>query len=74
MNTKREKRRYHVSLYDSDMNEVHYTTNNYLRGLYYFQEAVKLSLISDIQRVYMFDMQHPGSSLFIVAKYDNDFH
>lgn len=75
MNAKREKRRYHVSLYDSNWMETDcLTANNYLVALNYFNDAVKLAYISDISKVYLFDMEYPGTGMFVVAKYDADFH
>ena len=75
MNVKREKRRYHISIYDSNGKETDcLTANNYLVALNYFNDAVKLAYIFDISKVYFFDMEHPGTGMFVVAKYDTDFH
>lgn len=75
MNVKREKRRYHVSSYDSNWNETAcLTAHSYLAALEYFHDAVKLALIGDICKVYLFDMDNIGNDMFVVAKYDVDFH
>lgn len=75
MNAKRAKRRYQVSTYDSNGNETDtLTAHSYLIALQYFHDAVKLALISGICKVYLFDMENPGTGMFVVAKYDVDFH
>lgn len=75
MNVKREKRRYHVSMYDSNGNETDcLTAYSYLTALQIFHDAVKLALITGASKVYLFDMDHPGTRMFVVAKYDADFH
>ena len=71
MNAKRAKRRYHVCMYDSNCNE---TANNYFTALNYFYDTVKLAQISTISKVYLFDMENPGTILFVVARYDSEFH
>lgn len=75
MNAKRAKRRYHVSMYDSNGNETDtFTTNNYFIALNYFNDAVKLAAIGEVCKVYLFDMENVGTNMFVVARYDADFH
>lgn len=70
-------KRYHISCYDNDGNETYKCEfNTYLAAIdcytrcvhYIFRGAVNYS------KVYMFDMNYPSGNLFLVAKYNKDFH
>lgn len=71
------KRRYHVSVYDEDGNEI------YSRDMHFYRNAINAFTVCvnkayeeepSYSKVYLFDMSHPEGGLFIVAKYDRDFH
>ena len=71
------KKRYHVSGYDNNGNEIYSCKfNTYLAAIDCYTRCVRYIYRGSAKcsKVYMYDMHHPGDNLFLVAKYDKDFH
>lgn len=69
--------RYNVSCYDSEGDEIFSLKQRlYITAIDAFNRCVKQAYTGANKyfKVYLFDMEHPGTGMFVVAKYDADFH
>ena len=71
------KPRYQVACYDDDGNEVYLLKRRlYLGAIDAFNHCVRQVYIGAAKytKVYMFDMAYPDTGLFVVGRFDADFH
>lgn len=72
-----KKSRYHVTCYDNDGNEIFNLKQRlYVTAIDAFNRCIKQTYTgaNKYKKVYLFDMENIGNDMFVVAKYDVDFH
>ena len=73
----KKKPRYHVCCYNSDGNEVFLLKQRlYISAIDAFNRCVRQAYtgVNKYSKVYLFDMEYPDSGVFVVARYDSEFH